>query len=64
MYEIEKKDIFFAMMCTLQIGALFNYRDMSYMAADVEEQLKEKESILDYVSDRDDLPAYLTDSVL
>ncbi|MBR6485114.1 MAG: GGDEF domain-containing protein [Lachnospiraceae bacterium] len=59
LYEIEKKDIFFAMMCTLQIGALFNYRDMSYMAADVEEQLKEKESILDYVSDRDDLTGIL-----
>ncbi len=59
LYEIDKKDIFFAMMCTLQIGALFNYRDMSYMASEIEEQLRQKENILDYVSERDDLTGIL-----
>ncbi|MCR5355912.1 MAG: GGDEF domain-containing protein [Lachnospiraceae bacterium] len=59
LYEIDKKDIFFAMMCTLQIGALFNFRDMSYMAQDAIEQLKETENVLDYVSERDDLTGIL-----
>ncbi len=59
LYEIDKRDVFFAMMCTLQMGALFNFRDMSYLAASTQEQLKEKENILDYVSDRDDLTGIL-----
>ena len=59
MYEVDKSDVFFAMMCTLQIGALFNFRDVRYFADETAEKLRQKEDILDYVSDRDDLTSVL-----
>ena len=59
LYEVDRNDVFFAMMCTLQIGALFNFRDISYIANENAEALRQKEDILGYVSDRDDLTAVL-----
>lgn len=59
LYEVDKNDVFFAMMCTLQIGALFNFRDVRYLSDETAEKLRQKEDILDYVSDRDDLTSVL-----
>lgn len=59
MYEVDKSDVFFAMLCTLQIGALFNFRDVSYIAEEKTEALRQKEDILGYVSERDDLTSVL-----
>lgn len=59
LFEVDKNDVFFVMMCALQIGALFNFRDKSYEAAEKTEALKQKEDILEYVSDRDDLTSVL-----
>ncbi len=59
LYEVDKNDVFFAMLCTLQIGALFNFRDISYIAEEKTEELKQKEDILGYVSDKDDLTSVL-----
>ena len=59
LYEINKKDIFFAMMCTLQIGALFYFRDISHMADETAMKLKVKEDILGFLSQRDDLTGIL-----
>ncbi len=59
LYEVDKNAVFFAMLCTLQIGALFNFRDISYIADEKTEELKQKEDILGYVSDRDDLTSVL-----
>ncbi|MCR4807264.1 MAG: substrate-binding domain-containing protein [Lachnospiraceae bacterium] len=59
LYEIDREDIFFAMMCTLQIGALFHFRDIRYAAEASAREAKVREDILGYVSFKDDLTGIL-----
>ena len=59
LYEVSRDDIFFAMLCTLQIGALFHFRDTLYAAQENIREAKIKEDILGYVSDKDDLTGVL-----
>lgn len=59
LYELARDDIFFAMLCTLQIGALFNFRDISRMARENADLVRMKDDILGYVSFRDDLTGTL-----
>ncbi len=55
LYEIEKKDVFYAMMCTLQVGALFHFRDVNKLANEATAQVEAMNGVLGYVSGRDDL---------
>ena len=59
LYEIEKKDVFYAMMCTLQVGALFHFRDVNRIANDATEQVEAMNGVLGYVSEKDDLTGLL-----
>ena len=59
LYEVDRDDIFFAMLCTLQIGALFHFRDTSYAAREVDKEVKIKTELLGYVSYKDDLTGVL-----
>ena len=59
LYEVSRDDIFFAMLCTLQIGALFHFRDTFYAAKESIKDAKIKEDILGYVADKDDLTGVL-----
>lgn len=59
LYEVNRDDIFFAMLCTLQIGALFNFRDTRYEAEAVSKDAKIKTELLGYVSYQDDLTGVL-----
>ncbi len=59
LYEVSRDDIFFAMLCTLQIGALFHFRDTFYAAQESIKDAKIKEDILGYVADKDDLTGVL-----
>ena len=59
LYEIEKQDVFFAMMCTLQIGAFFHFRDINYIADGAREKVRELSDVINYVSDKDDLTGLL-----
>ena len=59
LYEIEKKDVFYAMMCTLQVGALFHFRDTNRTANEAVARVKAMDSVLGYVSVRDDLTGLL-----
>ena len=59
LYEVEREDIFFVMMCTLQIGALFNFRDLRYIAEENIQKVKIMEDVLGYVSMKDDLTGVL-----
>ena len=59
LYEVSRDDIFFAMMCTLQIGALFHFRDISYASQDTSKLVRIKDDILGYISYQDDLTGVL-----
>ncbi len=59
LYEVDRDDLFFVMLCTLQIGALFNFRDTSHEARTTGNEVKIKNELLGYVSYRDDLTGAL-----
>ena len=58
-YEIDRDDVFFAMTCSLQIGSLLHFRDISDAEEEAMDKVRQQNDILSYLSAKDELTSSL-----